>query len=130
MSSGISCHDMRRGVEYRQRVSIKVKQTGKSTAAGVLNLVSGFLSLIGAISLVIPIFVYNRVGGSFLDPIFFTAAIILAVTGILGLLGGISALRRKTWGLALAGSIASIFPCFPLGIAAVILTALSRDEFA
>ena len=107
-----------------------MKQTGKSTAAGVLNLVSGFLSLIGAIFLILPILVYKIADDSFLDPIFLTVAITLAVTGILGLIGGISALRRKTWGLALAGSIASIFPCFLLGIAAVILTALSRDEFA
>jgi VIT1/CCC1 family predicted Fe2+/Mn2+ transporter len=96
----------------------------------VLNLVSGFLSLIGAIFLVFPVLVYKVVDDSFLDPIFLTVAILFAVIGILGLMGGISALRRKTWGLALAGSIASIFPCVLLGIAAVILTALSRDEFS
>jgi hypothetical protein len=49
--------------------------------------------------------------------------------GILAIVGGIYALQRKIWGLALAGSIAAFFPSWILGIAAIVLTALSKNEF-
>jgi hypothetical protein len=51
------------------------------------------------------------------------------------LIGGIYTLRRKIWGLALAGAISSILASIPLlggiplGKAATILVALSKDEF-
>ena len=49
----------------------------------------------------------------------------------LAIVGGIYALRRKKWGLALTGSIAAlIVPWFWfLGIAAIVFTALSKSEF-
>jgi len=47
----------------------------------------------------------------------------------LPLIGGIYAVQRRKWGLALAGSIAAIFGSTPLGIAAAIFTALAKDEF-
>jgi len=44
--------------------------------------------------------------------------------------GGIYALQRKIWGLALAGSIAAFFsPSWVLGVAAIVFTALSKNEF-
>jgi hypothetical protein len=58
------------------------------------------------------------------------AAIFLLIIGLLALLGGISALQRKRWGLALAGSIVGIF-CNSaiLGILSLIFLAMSKDEF-
>ena len=57
-------------------------------------------------------------------------AVTMAILGILAIIGGIYALQRKKWGLALTGSIAALFPVVGLlGIAAIILTLLSRDEF-
>lgn len=49
--------------------------------------------------------------------------------GALGIAGGICALRRRKWGLALAGAIAVVLPASELGIAALVLVALARDEF-
>jgi len=44
--------------------------------------------------------------------------------------GGVYALQRKKWGLALVGSIAAFFPPkWILGIAAIVLTVLAREEF-
>lgn len=69
-------------------------------------------------------------------------AIGTAVTVALGLvavLGGVSALRRKAWRLALAGAICALFPPHAygrliwtsvLGIVATLLVATSRDEFS
>ncbi|HEX9896730.1 MAG TPA: hypothetical protein VGA85_03610 [Dehalococcoidales bacterium] len=49
--------------------------------------------------------------------------------GLLGIIGGIYALKRKYWGLALAGSIAGSITFFPCGIVAVIFTAMAKPEF-
>jgi hypothetical protein len=65
----------------------------------------------------------------YLFPIFAALALPFAIVGILAIVGGIYALRRKIWGLALAGSIAAFFPSWILGIAAIVFTALSKNEF-
>jgi hypothetical protein len=52
----------------------------------------------------------------------------LGVLGILAVVGGISAIRRKRFGLSLAGAICAL-PSVFLGILAVIFVALGRREF-
>jgi hypothetical protein len=39
------------------------------------------------------------------------------------------AIKRKYWGVALAGAIASIFTFFPCGIAAVVIISMAKPEF-
>jgi hypothetical protein len=51
------------------------------------------------------------------------------ILGILAIIGGIYALHRKKSGLALTGSIAAFLPFSLLGLASIILIALSKDEF-
>ena len=124
-----------------------VQKTWKPTVAGILNIIAGVLSLLGAIGVIIGIIVFVAVGSApfltymwgelaalgiainFMILILVIVAIISVVLGILPLLGGIYALQRKKWGLALAGSIVAILGSSLLGIAATILTALSKDEF-
>jgi hypothetical protein len=55
----------------------------------------------------------------------------LLVLGIVAIVGGVSALRRKSFGLSLAGAICAIpSPFFVIwGILAVIFVALSKREF-
>jgi|WetSurMetagenome_2_1015567.scaffolds.fasta_scaffold18824_3 hypothetical protein len=53
-----------------------------------------------------------------------------ALLGALAIVGGAYALKRRYWGLALAGAIAGVLIFFPCGIAAIIFTAISRPEFA
>jgi hypothetical protein len=55
--------------------------------------------------------------------------LILALIGVLAIVGGVYALRRKNWGLALAGAIAGTITFFPCGIPAIIFTSLGKDEF-
>jgi ABC-type dipeptide/oligopeptide/nickel transport system permease component len=57
-----------------------------------------------------------------------TLAIFSLIISILAIIGGIYTLRRKNWGMALAGSIAAFFCSCPLGIAAIILIVLSKNE--
>jgi len=58
-----------------------------------------------------------------------TMAVFFVIVGILGIVGGILALRKRHWGLALAAAIAGTFSFFPCGIAAIVFTAMSKDEF-
>jgi ABC-type Co2+ transport system permease subunit len=52
----------------------------------------------------------------------------LIVLGIVAIVGGVSALRRRSFGLSLAGAICAL-PASPLGILAVIFVSLSKGEF-
>jgi len=51
------------------------------------------------------------------------------IAGMLSLIGGICALQRKNWGWALTGAIFALVLTFDLGLVAVVLTALVRNEF-
>ena len=115
-----------------------MNNTWMPTAAGVLNIVSGVLRLLAAISLILAI---TATGGAFVFTglafwfpinaiaILWIITIPVAASGVLALVGGVYALQRKKWGLALAGSIAAFFPFGFLGLVSVILTAMSRDQF-
>jgi uncharacterized BrkB/YihY/UPF0761 family membrane protein len=126
-----------------------VKSTWKSTTGGVLTVVAGVFSLICCLGLIVAVVLVGSsetVSEAVLDyvrdadvswldvPLIQTfmiiGAIFFAITATLALIGGISALRRKRWGWALAGSIAAIpGSWWPLGVAAIVFTAISRDEF-
>jgi len=60
----------------------------------------------------------------------------MIVLSIIGIVGSIYALRRRAWGLALAGAICAliialpgIIPAILLGIPAIVLVVLGRDRF-
>ena len=53
-----------------------------------------------------------------------------ALVGALGVVGGIFAIRKKRWGLALAGAIAGTVTFFPCGIPVIIFVTLGKPEFA
>jgi hypothetical protein len=113
------------------------KETWMPMTAGILDIIAGCFGLIGGSILL----VLGAVGSSImayfapqLPPavavvILSSIAVPLIIVGILAIVGGIYALRRKIWGLALAGSIAAFFPSWVLGITAIVLTALSKNEF-
>ena len=119
------------------------QKTWKPTVAGILNIIVGSLRLLGVFGVTIAIivikttsFVWNQIEGDvypmtveFIVSILIVVAVFLAVGGILSLLGGVFALQRRMWGLALAGSIASVFSPVLLGIPALIFTIISKDEF-
>jgi hypothetical protein len=55
--------------------------------------------------------------------------IFMALLGVLAIIGGIYSLKRKYWGWALAGAIASSITFFPCGIAALIFIAKGQADF-
>ncbi|MEM8931427.1 MAG: hypothetical protein AAGE94_09645 [Acidobacteriota bacterium] len=109
----------------------------KSTTAGIAALIAGALSMLGAaVLLVVGLIAGGAVGfaeesflpmaGSLL--IFGGGAFFCAVFGGIALYGGVETLRRRSFGWAIAGSVATMIMFFPLGMLAVVLVILSEDE--
>jgi len=98
-----------------------MEQTWKPTVAGIMNIVSAVFvisqSFVAALG-------WELIEGRIM---FF----VILIVGIVALMGGIYALRRKIWGLALAGSICATISLFTwyLGILAIIFMVLSKKEF-
>ena len=55
--------------------------------------------------------------------------IILSVLGIVAIAGGISAIKRSSFGLSLAGAICAFIPFHLLGLLAIIFVSLAKREF-
>ncbi len=54
---------------------------------------------------------------------------LLLVLGIIAIVGGFSAIRRKSFSLSLAGAICALIPLNLLGLLAVIFVSLGKREF-
>jgi hypothetical protein len=117
-----------------------MEKTWKPTIAGILAIVAGALSFVGIIiaGAGVGILMLGAMGEAELAPgipadlilgIIVMVAILAVIVDILAIVGGTYALRRKKWGVALAGSIAAFFASWPLGIAAIVFTIISKNEF-
>ena len=97
------------------------------TVAGVLDIIDGCVNLIVIAGLIVAIANVSDEPDTLavLVPI----TIVFAVKVTLSLAGGLCALRRSNWVMALIGAIATLLPFSLLGVAALVLTALSRDQF-
>ena len=116
-------------------------KTWKTKAAGVLAIVSGVL----AVSQWVTVAVLEVLALGWLPmgtlaglgAVVAAAFTIAIATGIVAIVGGVFALKRRRWRLALAGSICAIFSVVflpilvnvPLAIAAIVLVVLGRREF-
>ena len=111
-----------------------MEKTWKPTTAGILSIIAGILGAVGGIVVAV-------VGGTVsehwlgsmailnITMIFGAIAIPLIIIGIVAIVGGIYALKRRIWGLALAGSICSLICVWFLGIPAIIFVAMGKNEF-
>ncbi len=105
-----------------------MEKTWKPVAAGILSIVGGAFNILVsmAVALFVPITARMETAVTSAG---FIGALFLG-TGVVALIGGISAIRRKRWGLSLAGAICAITPpSSPLGILSTVFVAMSRDEF-
>lgn len=105
-----------------------MEKTWKPTTAGILCIIAGALQLIFGLAIA----AVGGIGGALIGMGWLSAiGAPLIVLGIIVIVGGIYALRRKVWGLALAGSICALVgPWFVLGILAIIFVAMGKSEFA
>lgn len=120
-----------------------VETTWKPTTAGILNIITGVISGLGAlvtlgalVSLDQLTVLYGLVPAedldfiaSFLNSILILFLVLSISHTVFPLLAGILAIKRKKWGWTLAGSVIAILVMFPLGVASTIFVAMSRDEF-
>jgi len=120
-----------------------MEKTWKPTTAGILTIVAGGLNLIAGIVVAnisgmidwiiksLPSW-YPEAEAIYCAPNLVAIGAILIILGIVAIAGGIFALRRRIWGLALAGAICALFPppVIVLGILSIIFVTLGKEEFA
>jgi hypothetical protein len=116
-------------------------KTWKTRAAGVLAIVSGVLGVTEWVTVaVLEVLALGWLPMGSLEGLgaIVAAAFTIAIaTGIVAIVGGVFALKKRRWRLALAGSICAIFSVIfvpvllnlPLAIAAIVLVVLGRSEF-
>jgi hypothetical protein len=99
--------------------------------AGICNIVIGSIILI-------MLFLFG-IGAAIIEPVYagtfeFNLSLLLLVMpgtaiGALAIIGGVFAIRKERWGWALAGAIGAALVPIPLGIAAIVLLILSKNQF-
>jgi hypothetical protein len=115
------------------------------TAGGVLSIVVGAFEMIFG-SIVMALTMSGVIPGVFnlgrfeihITPSFTYLGVPLLVLGIIAIVGGVSATRRKSFGLSLAGAICALpsglmgilnIICVPMGILAIIFVSLGKRGF-
>jgi hypothetical protein len=117
-----------------------MENTWMPKVAGILDIVAGSFGIILSCMMVLWLGFFYFIAGidpagfhnfpiRFMALFFIPWAIFMLAAGILAIVGGIYALRKQKWGLALAGSIGAFFGSSHLGVAAIIFTALSKNQF-
>ena len=121
---------------------------GLLTAGGILSIIAGAFEVIGG-GVVVALIMSPGLRHSLLPPIpmpllpgdwyehfipvmpnwLIIVGVPLLVLGIIAIVGGVSALRRKSFGLSLAGAICALIPLNLLGLLAVIFVSLGKREF-
>lgn len=112
--------------------------TWKPTVAGILEIVAGALQLVTGVAVVL--FAGLLAGGMSFEgvpgallvvplPLIGGVGLPLLLLGVVSIIGGISAVQRKRWGLALAGGICALVYSTLLGVLSIVFVVLSRDEF-
>lgn len=106
----------------------KNDETFMPITAGILSIIAGAIDfLIGTGALYRAEFVHRFMFHWGLVGV----GIIALILGIVAIVGGVFALKRRIWGLSLAGAICALFPphIAILGILAIIFVSLSKKEF-
>jgi hypothetical protein len=104
-----------------------MEKTWKPTVAGILAIIAGAIEVISGIVFATGVGFWAGIFGMGWLSVIFAPLIVL---GIIAIIGGVCALQRKIWGLALAGSICALIgPWFILGILAIIFVSLGKSEF-
>ena len=118
---------------------------GLLSAGGILSIIVGAFEVIGGGMMVALVSI--RIAGrpwlsSFLPGVWYEHSwavkpilpmiiigAVLLILGIIAIVGGVSAIRRKSFGLSLAGAICALIPLNLLGLLAVIFVSLGKREF-
>ena len=115
----------------------------KSQLAGIFSIVSGAIGVLGSFGIILFAFLMAYVFSNpeffevpsqaegittFIVAFYLAPGILLLLASALAVVGGVYALKKKYWGVALAGTIGALV-FLPLGVAALIFISLGKDEF-
>lgn len=109
-----------------------IPKTWKPTTAGILAIIAGGLNVFFGLMVAIVGGGIAWTGIDFAVPrILGLVGIPLIVLGAVSVVGGICALSRKYWGIALAAAICALFPPWisVLGILSIVFVAMGKEEF-
>jgi hypothetical protein len=112
----------------------------KAKIGGILSIISGAFGVLwllmvlaaAGMFMIAPDFSFagpDRMGLSFMILVYGLMGLFWAAFGVLAIIGGCFAIKRKHWGWALAGAITGALIFFPTGVAAIIFIALGQSEF-
>ncbi len=119
--------------------------TNNARVGGILTIVSGAFGVLWFVWTLFAIlmmrFIFSMPSTPFGSPfpaefftlmtIFYSAfGIFFLLIGVLSAVGGIFALKKKHWGVALAGAIAGSVNFFLCGVPAIIFVTLAKPEFS
>ena len=108
------------------RVAKAIKgKTWKPTTAGILSIIAGAIQVITGIVIA----AFGGIGWFFGIGWLSAIGAPLIILGIIAIIGGVYALKRRVWGLALAGAICALVGPPILGILAIIFVSLGKGEF-
>jgi hypothetical protein len=117
----------------------------KSQLAGIFSIVSGAIGVITSLGLFLfaafmvlmfsnPYYFERDVPPEsfslIMATVYILSGIVSLLISVLAIVGGAYSLKKKYWGLALAGAIGATLAFWPLGIAAIVFTALGKEESA
>jgi len=115
-----------------------MQSTWQSTTAGILDIIAG----VWALCVVVALFIMGGISSfipnipAWVATVLFSISIPIIILAVLAVAGGIANILKKSWGLALTGSIAAFFCSFTfffwgfvLGVVAIVLTTVGRNEF-
>jgi hypothetical protein len=110
-------------------------KTWKPITGGILSIIAGGIHLIGWLGL--SLFLsrasdfFGREIPNSQSSMAWVVTFPLVILAIIAIIGGIFALRRRIWGLALFGAICAIFSPLTwfLGVLAIIFVAIGKSEF-
>jgi len=114
------------------------EKTWKTRTAGILAIIAGAAGLTQWVTIAaveIPHWGWLPMGGGLIGVVATAVVAVEIAIGIVAVAGGVFALKRKRWRLALAGCICAFFSFFlfflnvPLAIAAIVLVVLGKGEF-
>lgn len=122
--------------------------SNNSKIGGIFSIISGGIGAIGGFLILAVAFMFRSAIDVSVSPFYYdydyyyadeffsVFVVVYVIIGIvtlaisaLGVVGGIYALKRQNWGLALAGSIAGCLTFFFCGVPAVVFIAMAKPEF-
>jgi len=122
------------GARVAGKAAEKAGGTWMPLVAGILDLVAGIPALILGIALAVGLGMLGGLIGGIsgipgVGAIMGAIAVPMIIFAIIAIVGGVFAIRRRIWWLALVGSIFAVLCTWFLGIPAIVFTIMGKKHF-